>query len=920
MIAEAVRHLGDDDFADREAAMRKVWEFGDDAVPALTAAKEGNDPELRYRATLLLRQIALGIRPDMPADVAQHLEQYRTGDRVAKRHSVVWLEARGAIPLLLKLAKQETDDYVKSQIREAINRNALEATPALIVRQRWKDAEDLLLTARSIQPQGETTLNLARLYWSTGRIKEGIERLKADSAEGPADRNTLDLASLTALTGKWSDAAALANRGGNPQLAASFLLASRDWKSLADAPPVAGTDVDARELKTKSAEVLLWDLAGDKQQSAVVLLDLKQLRNSEPQPDEARAKAALRLRRLWSTRMLILEQFDDAFKGLETDDPVLLAMLRIRRQEYHQLADLLRWDQQPAFDDAWLNALPTKPDQPRETQLDLAILSAKALVACGRTDDARRILDTLARNPLPERTKGIHHTLLAYAALECDQWDRFLDYAVVALEELSGNTFWDRIAPQQAATAKLWHTYFEGLDFSEKKRERLTHIAQLCGVRRAPRATEEELNELFTASQGRIDSLPAASQPVRIALIAEASLRHGRRDQARKLFERIAAEDPQALLALGDLAAGDKDSAAAAKWYAQSWERYLRNGRAVAVKRPPVKVARAAPAIADEDPFDDAPRRRPRVAERTEQVEDEFGDDRAALPHVIREKNALLSLYLQGVHTPGDEGQQLRRVALALVPNVELYLVLADGLLQRGYLRESKAIYELVTCLSPLGSTPHAGAISQLASVASRTEPNAESIAARWEQSRVMSLLAGATFTQPDSYCDLPRVKHLARAQAALSGKEIDQAAFDAAIRSIHRASPADMRSYETLRPLLVQKGAQATADKLFAEDYTYYRGLADEFPNSAHFANQLSWLCAISHEKLDEAKRLAELAVKANPDQAAYLDTLAEVHFQLGDRAAALKLSKRALELSPNNAEMQRRLKHFESDSLPSK
>ena len=36
--------------------MRRVWEFGDDAVEALTAAKEENDPEIRYRATLLLRE------------------------------------------------------------------------------------------------------------------------------------------------------------------------------------------------------------------------------------------------------------------------------------------------------------------------------------------------------------------------------------------------------------------------------------------------------------------------------------------------------------------------------------------------------------------------------------------------------------------------------------------------------------------------------------------------------------------------------------------------------------------------------------------------------------------------------------------------------------------------------------------------
>ena len=39
---------------------------------------------------------------------------------------------------------------------------------------------------------------------------------------------------------------------------------------------------------------------------------------------------------------------------------------------------------------AWLNALPTKPDLPRETQFDLAILSARALAIGGRRNDARK--------------------------------------------------------------------------------------------------------------------------------------------------------------------------------------------------------------------------------------------------------------------------------------------------------------------------------------------------------------------------------------------------------------------------------------------------------------------------------------------------------------------------------------------------
>jgi hypothetical protein len=61
----------------------------------------------------------------------------------------------------------------------------------------------------------------------------------------------------------------------------------------------------------------------------------------------------------------------------------------------------------------------------------------------------------------------------------------------------------------------------------------------------------------------------------------------------------------------------------------------------------------------------------------------------------------------------------------------------------------------------------------------------------------------------------------------------------------------------------------------------------------------------------------LATRAVEAAPDESAYQDTLAEVHFQRGDRAAAVAAAKKCVEIAPDNKMFAERLKHFQEDEL---
>ncbi len=65
---------------------------------------------------------------------------------------------------------------------------------------------------------------------------------------------------------------------------------------------------------------------------------------------------------------------------------------------------------------------------------------------------------------------------------------------------------------------------------------------------------------------------------------------------------------------------------------------------------------------------------------------------------------------------------------------------------------------------------------------------------------------------------------------------------------------------------------------------------------------NALAWYCATAEVYLEECLEAAGRAAKLEPEDSNILDTLAEVHFRMGNADQALKAIDRALELSPDD------------------
>src|SRR5207249_6677824 len=116
------------------------------------------------------------------------------------------------------------------------------------------------------------------------------------------------------------------------------------------------------------------------------------------------------------------------------------------------------------------------------------------------------------------------------------------------------------------------------------------------------------------------------------------------------------------------------------------------------------------------------------------------------------------------------------------------------------------------------------------------------------------------------------------------------------------------------LVPELEKRGRKKEADDLFQRVFTLLENQCREYPKSALSHNVLAWLAATCCRQLDKGLEHSQKAVEWAPKNAGYLDTLAEVHFQRSDRAKAIQLMKKCIELDTKNRYFRDQLARFEA------
>lgn len=145
-----------------------------------------------------------------------------------------------------------------------------------------------------------------------------------------------------------------------------------------------------------------------------------------------------------------------------------------------------------------------------------------------------------------------------------------------------------------------------------------------------------------------------------------------------------------------------------------------------------------------------------------------------------------------------------------------------------------------------------------------------------------------------------------------------DEPARKKIAQQILESSSDEMEIFLDVLPVLEKTVDQAKVDDYFQKVYDRQKSNLDAKPDEPVHSNDLAWLLARSGRQLQQALILAQRAVEAEPDNPAFLDTLAEVHFRLGQIDQAIALEEKALKILPNDPFMTEQIRRFRNAQKP--
>lgn len=192
----------------------------------------------------------------------------------------------------------------------------------------------------------------------------------------------------------------------------------------------------------------------------------------------------------------------------------------------------------------------------------------------------------------------------------------------------------------------------------------------------------------------------------------------------------------------------------------------------------------------------------------------------------------------------------------------------------------------------------------------------------RWSEAAATAevLARGWINTEVEDENPLPLVRQRVQADTAraLSRLATDRASAIAALEACHRALLTDGSLADFFFPALRHAGLIAEHDRWFDATWTAMGKVIAQYPESDNTLNTAAWLASRAARQLDEGRTLVERALAQRPDQAAYLDTLAEIEFARGKRPKAVEWSSRAINHEPHDIQLRQQRERFRNEPFP--
>jgi tetratricopeptide (TPR) repeat protein len=366
-----------------------------------------------------------------------------------------------------------------------------------------------------------------------------------------------------------------------------------------------------------------------------------------------------------------------------------------------------------------------------------------------------------------------------------------------------------------------------------------------------------ESTAMLQGAEQAARKLQGTEYPVWLQRLAETAQTAGRDDPARTYLDKLVevAKTPDAHLKLGNFLAGKREWRAAAEQYRLAWEQ---------------DKARPTP------------------------------------------------LYLRGwaLTKAGQEkeGWPLMELAHWLpLGNEESRYQLAEALMERELFDYAARELQLLIRLGTTETDPLPNALGRLADVAV-SRKDFLLAGSCMERVVLLCLRTQRRFVKTEGYVLAPLLAHQYRLRGLVAaGRPV--AEWRPLLRHNLDVFTADPNLAIHLVPELAKRGLTREADELFTTSFSFHAKVCSAYPRSGTAHNGLAWLAARCRRQLDVALEHARKAVELAPDEPAFADTLAEIHFQRGAKDEAIACIKKCIALDPKREYFKKQLKRFEAN-----
>lgn len=478
---------------------------------------------------------------------------------------------------------------------------------------------------------------------------------------------------------------------------------------------------------------------------------------------------------------------------------------------------------------------------------------AQILYNLGEQEKGVALLTKLWGDLKDYSNENAHNIILTEMALNLK--DSAIEHCTTALEKAKGDdkpsNYLSLVFPKDGAAAGEWWAYLRRKNAGEATKVTMQKVRDIFEGHKA----DKDFAAWVQDFEKSLPANPPTARSQGMAALAAACKAVGNDALAQTYLERAVtgAEHPEnELIRLGDFLAGKKMWKEAAQRYEEAWE---------------------------------------------------------------KDRTKPLGLYLKGLclieQGQKEEGKKLmERAHWVPLGNDQTRHAFATELAQRGQPEDARRERELLLKVGPFEGWYSTDILRQVAYDAAQKQdfPLAADLFNRFV---LRCLRSNVSFREKGAYVHVPFLVHTYRAKALLAAGKKDEAKQE--IKQALEAMPGNVNLPIQLIPDLEKQQMKKEADEMFQSMFDLHQKVCTAYPKSAWAHNSLAWLSARCRRELDKGLEHATKTVALAPKNAGYLDTLAEIQFQRGEKDKAIETIKQCIELDPKTPYFRDQLKRFE-------